>query len=64
MSTESPASSESGDSPRRIKVYTKTGDKGTSTLYNMQRVSKDADYFQALGEVDELNAFIGVARRT
>jgi len=46
----------------KVKIYTKTGDKGTSVLYNMQRLSKSADYFHCLGDVDELNAHIGLAR--
>eukprot|EP00808_Paulinella_micropora_P002185 g63784.t1 len=44
------------------KVYTKTGDKGTSSLFNLQRLPKNSDYFQALGNTDELNASVGMAR--
>ena len=47
---------------RKIKVYTKTGDKGTSSLYNLERRSKSDPIFEALGDTDELNACIGVAR--
>ena len=48
--------------PTRYKVYTKTGDEGTSSLYNGTRRPKTDDFFSALGDVDELNASIGLAR--
>ena len=44
----------------RFKIYTKTGDKGTSSLYNGQRKAKTDAVFTALGDVDEVNAHLGV----
>lgn len=46
---------------KRSKIYTKTGDDGTSGLYNGERASKDDVIFEALGTVDELNAHLGKA---
>ncbi len=45
-----------------MKIYTKTGDKGTTGLYGGQRVAKNAPRIQAYGEVDELNAVLGMVR--
>ncbi len=44
------------------KVYTKTGDKGTTGLFGGKRVSKDDVQIEAYGNVDELNSFIGLLR--
>jgi ATP:cob(I)alamin adenosyltransferase len=52
----------SAPSIRKVRIYTRTGDKGSSSLYNGQRRSKDDNIFEALGDVDELNANIGMAR--
>ena len=43
------------------KVYTRTGDKGQATLMGGVRASKSHPRFEAMGDVDELNAAIGVA---
>ncbi len=47
--------------PRITKVYTRTGDDGTTALGGGQRVSKSHIRIDAFGEVDELNSCIGVA---
>jgi cob(I)alamin adenosyltransferase len=47
--------------PRITKVYTRTGDDGTTGLGSGQRVAKDAPRVEAYGTVDELSSLIGVA---
>lgn len=43
-----------------IKIYTKTGDKGTTSLVSGKRVSKSDLRLDAYGSIDELNSVIGV----
>jgi len=50
--------------PRITKVYTKTGDDGTTGLGGGQRVPKDSPRIEAYGTVDELASAIGVALAT
>jgi cob(I)alamin adenosyltransferase len=45
-----------------MKIYTKTGDTGTTGLFGGGRVPKDDIRVEAYGDVDELNAVIGMAR--
>ncbi len=44
------------------KVYTKTGDKGTTGLYTGERVKKASLRVEAYGTIDELQANLGAAR--
>ncbi len=48
--------------PRLTKIYTRTGDTGTTGLAGGQRLDKDHPRIQALGDIDELNCLIGVLR--
>lgn len=43
------------------KIYTKTGDKGTTAVADNKRVSKTSPVIQAIGKVDEANSAIGMA---
>ncbi len=45
-----------------MPIYTKTGDTGETGLYGGGRVGKDNERVDAYGEVDELNASVGLAR--
>jgi cob(I)alamin adenosyltransferase len=45
-----------------MKIYTKTGDDGSTGLFGGQRVQKDDLRVAAYGSVDELNSALGVAR--
>src|SRR5262249_51162243 len=45
-----------------VKIYTRTGDDGTTALLGAGRVPKSAPRVEAYGAVDELNAALGVAR--
>lgn len=45
---------------RLSKIYTKTGDQGTTSLADGKRLEKDHNYIHALGDIDELNSLLGV----
>lgn len=45
-----------------MKIYTKTGDKGTTSLIGGARVSKSHIRIESYGTVDELNSWIGLLR--
>ena len=44
-----------------VKIYTKTGDQGQTSLFTGHRVPKNSHYIDALGTVDECNSAIGAA---
>ncbi len=45
-----------------MKIYTKTGDKGESSLFGGKRIPKDATRLESYGTVDELNSIVGICR--
>ena len=45
-----------------MKIYTKTGDKGTTALFGGKRVSKNHLRIESYGTVDELNSYIGLIK--
>lgn len=47
---------------RLTRIYTRTGDKGTTALVGGRRVAKESDRLEAYGTIDELNAIVGIVR--
>ena len=47
---------------KKIKVYTKTGDSGVTSLFSGERVPKHNVRIRAYGTIDELNCLIGIIR--
>lgn len=48
---------------RIVKVYTKTGDKGTTGLADGSRIPKDDLRIECYGTIDELNSILGICRQ-
>lgn len=44
-----------------MKIYTRTGDKGQTSLFSGQRVPKNNSFIETLGTIDECNCAIGIA---
>ena len=44
-----------------MRIYTRTGDKGETGLYGNTRLDKDSQRIKTIGDIDELNAFLGYA---
>tara|TARA_Y100001935_G_scaffold223408_1_gene198778 strand:- start:12206 stop:12751 length:546 start_codon:yes stop_codon:yes gene_type:complete len=47
---------------RLTKIYTRSGDDGTTSLANGNRIRKDSARINALGDIDELNSILGLLR--
>mgnify|MGYP003351686153 CR=1 FL=1 len=46
------------------KIYTKTGDKGATSLADGSRLDKSSVLLEAIGAVDEANSAIGIDRKS
>src|ERR1700733_16031485 len=47
---------------RLTRIYTRTGDKGTTALVGGKRVPKESGRLEAYGTIDELNSIVGIVR--
>lgn len=57
-----PPTNEKSASPRKLRVYSRRGDLGETSLFSGPRVGKDHKRIEAVGTVDELSSFLGLAR--
>ncbi len=46
-----------------MKIYTKTGDKGKTSLYDGVRIEKDHIRVESYGTIDELGSFLGLSKQ-
>lgn len=46
---------------KKFKLYTKKGDKGTTSLWDSRNISKSSEIMTVLGDLDELSAHLGLA---
>lgn len=59
-SEKSPPTRHSG--PKKVRVYSRRGDLGETSLFSGPRVGKDHPRIEAVGAVDELSSFLALAR--
>lgn len=59
--SSSMSSSDKEQRPRKAKIYTRTGDKGTTSTFAGRRLPKTHAIFNSLGDNDELGSSLGVA---
>lgn len=52
--------STSTSSDNKMKIYTKSGDKGNTSLIGGKRLSKTEQIFNLLGDIDELSSYLGI----
>jgi cob(I)alamin adenosyltransferase len=62
LSTQHSAHSTQDSALSTVKIYTRTGDAGETSLFGGARVPKSDARIEAYGTIDELNSFLGVAR--
>ncbi len=63
MSSENPSpSGEHSSQTKKVRIYSRRGDLGETSLFSGPRVGKDHPRIEAVGSVDELSSFLGLAR--